>query len=137
MSRRYVFDTNVLVSAVLSAHSVPRQAFNLAFTKGTILMSYSIVNELNEVLSRPKFRSYLSAEKRDIFLWSLFRKARFIDVIKEKIDICRDAKDNQFLELAVNGEADFIISGDDDLLVLNPFRNILIVTPRIFLDRFS
>lgn len=100
-------------------------------------MSYSIVNELNEVLSRPKFRRYLSAEKRDIFLWSLFRKARFIDVIKEKIDICRDAKDNQFLELAVNGEADFIISGDDDLLVLNPFRNILIVTPRIFLDRFS
>ncbi|MFM1841290.1 MAG: hypothetical protein RLZZ490_21 [Cyanobacteriota bacterium] len=137
MSRRYVFDTNVLVSAVLSAHSVPRQAFNSAFTTGTILMSYSIVNELNEVLSRPKFRRYLSAEKRDIFLWSLFRKARFIDVIKEKIDICRDAKDNQFLELAVNGEADFIISGDDDLLVLNPFGNTLIVTPRIFLDRFS
>jgi hypothetical protein len=137
MSRRYVFDTNVLVSAVLSAHSVPRRAFNSAFTTGTILMSYSIVNELNEVLSRPKFKRYLSAEKRDIFLWSLFRKARFIDVIKEKIDICRDAKDNQFLELAVNGEADFIISGDDDLLVLNPFRNILIVTPRIFLDRFS
>ncbi|MBD2655363.1 putative toxin-antitoxin system toxin component, PIN family [Synechocystis sp. FACHB-383] len=99
MSRRYVFDTNVLVSAVLSAHSVPRQAFNLAFTTGTILMSYPIVNELNEVLSRPKFRRYLSAEKRDIFIWSLFRKARFIDVIKEKIDICRDAKDNQFLSL--------------------------------------
>ena len=57
--------------------------------------------------------------------------------IKESIDICRDPKDNKFLELAVSGEADFIVSGDQDLLVLNPFRNIEIVTANDFLARFN
>jgi putative PIN family toxin of toxin-antitoxin system len=97
-------------------------------------MSYSIANELNEVLSRSKFKRYLPTEKRDIFLWALFRKANFVDDIQEKVNICRDSKDNQFLELAINGKANFIITGDEDLLVLNPFRNIPILTPRMFLD---
>lgn len=54
--------------------------------------------------------------------------------INEKIKECRDPKDDKFLELAVSGKADFIISGDGDLQVLNPFRKIKIVSPREFLD---
>lgn len=50
---------------------------------------------------------------------------------------CRDVKDNKFLELAATGRADYIISGDQDLLVLNPFRGILILTPREFLSGVS
>ena len=47
---------------------------------------------------------------------------------------CRDPKDNKFLEIAVNGDADYILTGDQDLLILNPFRDILIVPPAYFLN---
>ena len=56
--------------------------------------------------------------------------------IAETFTDCRDAKDNKFLELAVSGKADCIVSGDADLLVLNPFRGIPILTPREFLTRY-
>jgi predicted nucleic acid-binding protein len=55
-------------------------------------------------------------------------------VVREKIEICRDEKDNQYLELAINGQATCIVSGDSDLLVLNPFREIPILTIQEFLD---
>jgi predicted nucleic acid-binding protein len=57
--------------------------------------------------------------------------------IKESITICRDSKDDKFLELAISGKADFIITGDQDLLVLNPFRNIEIIAANEFLNRFN
>jgi hypothetical protein len=55
--------------------------------------------------------------------------------IEESINICRDPKDDKFLELAFSGKADFIVTGDQDLLVLNPFRNIEIITANVFLSR--
>jgi predicted nucleic acid-binding protein len=58
-------------------------------------------------------------------------------VPQEEITACRDPSDNKFLEVAVAGEADLIVSGDDDLLVLNPFREIPIVTPRAFLQMLA
>lgn len=133
MNKYYVFDTNVLVSAILAADSLPRKAFNFAYNNGVILLSKPVQDELNEVLRRPKFSKYISNEKRSIFLWSLFRQAVFI-TITEEIKECRDQQDNKFLELAVNGKADYIITGDNDLLVLNPFRGIFILTPKSFLD---
>ncbi len=57
-----------------------------------------------------------------------------IVVIREKIKVCRDEKDNQYLELAIDGQATCIVSGDSDLLVLNPFREIPILTIQEFLD---
>ena len=52
--------------------------------------------------------------------------------IEERIAACRDPTDDKFLELAVNGKADLIVTGDADLLVLNPFRDIPIVAPATF-----
>lgn len=57
--------------------------------------------------------------------------------IQEEIQACRDVKDDKFLELAVNGNADFIVTGDADLLILNPFRKIEIITPEMFVSRFD
>jgi uncharacterized protein len=54
-----------------------------------------------------------------------------------RIKLCRDAKDDKYLELALSGKADCIISNDEDLLVLNPFENIPIITPKEFLDRYA
>jgi len=91
--------------------------------------------ELREVLNRRKFDKYLELEERQKFLIKFVNTSRRI-LIQETISICRDAKDNKFLELAVNGDAQFIITGDQDLLVLNPFRGIKIITPEILVSEF-
>ncbi len=127
----FVLDTNVIVSAVLSPRSVPRQAFDLAFLRGTVLVSDSILVELDNVLRRPKFERYISAERRLQFLAKFVEDAIIVEVMEVVTD-CRDAKDNKFLELAVSGDAKCIVTGDADLLVLDPFRGISIITPQAF-----
>ncbi|MGL4880951.1 MAG: putative toxin-antitoxin system toxin component, PIN family, partial [Waterburya sp.] len=97
MSNLYVFDTNVLVSALLFANSSPRKAFELALDIGKILISKETVDELNHVLSRPKFERYISQPKRSRFLVDFVQKSELIE-IQEQIEECRDPKDNKFLE---------------------------------------
>ncbi len=130
---RYVLDSNVLVSAALFQHGKPALAVQAALDEGEILVSEEIVRELNDVLSREKFARYISEEDRARFLESLLGEARLI-VIDEPINACRDPKDNKYLEAAVSGDAVCIVSGDEDLLVLHPFRGIPILRPHEFLD---
>ena len=125
-SELFVLDTNVIIGAVLSPRSVPRQAFDLAFLLGIVLVSDAILVEVDDVLRRPKFERYVSEEDRLQFLAKFVGDARIVEVM-EVITDCRDSKDNKFLELAVSG-------GDADLLVLNPFRGIPIVTPQVFVS---
>ncbi len=73
-------------------------------------------------------------ERRQEFLENFTKTVDFIDV-EEQIDKCRDPKDDKYLELAVSGKAESIITGDNDLLVLNPFRGIEIITVQEFLAR--
>ena len=134
-SLRFVFDTNTIVSALLLPDSKPRQALDRAQDQGEILISMPVLLELNEVITRSKFDKYVSEEKRKEFLAALVKQAEFLEVT-EKITDCRDPKDNKFLELAVCGDADCIISGDGDLLVLYPFRGISILQPGDFLEQF-
>ncbi len=129
---RFVLDANVIISALLFKNSEPRRAFDKALDNGDILLSVPVLLELNEVLTRKKFRKYLLENERKDFLASLAREAELKE-IEEKIRVCRDPKDDKYLELAVNGKAEFIITGDNDLLVLNPFRSIKIITPVQFL----
>jgi uncharacterized protein len=133
---RVVFDTNVLVSALLFERSVPAQAMFAAMDAGEILLSETLVNEINEILQRKKFERYISAEQREEFLIALVQSAALIE-IEETISACRDPKDNHILELAVSGGAQVIVTGDSDLLVLNPFQEIRIITPRDFLSIIS
>jgi putative PIN family toxin of toxin-antitoxin system len=130
---RFVFDTGAIVSAVLLKHSVVRQAFDKAVAQGRLLVSQATVDEVNEVLRRKGFDRYVLEEERIEFVTTLVRDAILVE-IAEKVSECRDPKDNKFLELAVCGKAACIVSGDDDLLSLHPFRGISIVTPRQFLD---
>ena len=129
---RFVFDTNVIVSALLFNDSVPGQAFIRALNHGMILVSGALVGELSRVLGRDRFDRYVTREERDEFLESLTRESNLIE-ITEAVQVCRDPKDDQVLELAVNGNATYIVTGDADLLVLNPFRGVEIVTPAEFL----
>lgn len=129
---RCVFDTNAVVSAALFEGSVPEQALFLALRVARVLMSRELANELDNMLSRSRFDRYANQERREEFLQNLVSQGELVE-ITETVQACRDPDDDKILELAVNGEADYIVTGDDDLLVMNPFRGIDIVTPAEFL----
>jgi hypothetical protein len=129
----YVLDANVIVSAVLLPDSLTRKAFDRACKQGRIVVSEEVVNELDDVLRRPRLNKYIHEEERIQFLMELLREAQLVRVACTVSD-CRDPKDNKYLELAITTKASCIISGDQDLLVLSPFRKIPVLTPREFLD---
>ena len=133
---RAVFDTNVLVSALLFENSTPAQAFFSVVANGEILFSVALINEIHRILYRPKFDRYINDAQREDFMLALVENGILVDVTEE-INICRDPKDNMILELAVSGKANVIGTGDDDLLVLNPFREIAILGPQVFLTKYS
>jgi uncharacterized protein len=105
----YVVDTNVLVSAVLFKQSMPARVFNEVSRYHQLLASDETLAELTKVLTREKFDRYLSQEDRLLFLSSLSRDAEMIG-IRETIAVCRDPKDDKFLELALSGQATAIIT---------------------------
>jgi hypothetical protein len=131
---RLVIDTNVLVSAAILAPSVPRQTVDKAIDHGALLFSESTMDELKRVLFRPKFDRYLSRERRAIFLAQLESVAEMVPAI-QIIRECRHPNDDKFLEVALNGRADVIITGDADLLGMHPWRGIAILSPSDYLKR--
>lgn len=130
---RLVFDTNVLISGLLSSGSISQKIFDYAEANSEILISEETFQELAEVLTRPKFDRYITLEKRAKLLKFLSIKAEIIK-ITTKITACRDPKDNKFLEVALHGNANYLLSGDQDLLILNPFEEIPIITPAEFIN---
>jgi len=122
----------VIVSSLLFSHSIPRQALNKALDTGKILISQEIILELTQVLNRNKLNKYLLKEERLKFLADFLKDVQTV-TIYQKIDACRDKKDNKFLDLAICGQAQYIITGDQDLLILNPFSGIYIINPKQFL----
>ena len=129
---RCVIDTNVLVSALLVKRTLPFQVVEWIFTAGIILRSEATSSELMEVLGRKKFDKYITTEERQVF-FSKFLVASELVNVKVGVEACRDPRDDKFLAVGVNGNADLIISGDDDLLSLHPFRGIQILSPQAFL----
>jgi uncharacterized protein len=100
---------------------------------GGLLKSAATEREILSVLSRPQIAAVTIPTFCDD-LAKLLARAELV-AITERITACRDPHDDKFLELAVNGRADLIISGDADLLALNPFRDIPILTPAAFMQR--
>ncbi|WP_408733653.1 putative toxin-antitoxin system toxin component, PIN family [Mucilaginibacter sp.] len=92
-------------------------------------------NEFCDVFVRPKFDRFLPLNKRIIVIEDL-KALTEIAPVANKIKACRDPKDDKFLELAVSSGAACIITGDKDLLVLNPFEGIPILTAAEFLKTF-
>lgn len=132
--RRCVVDTNVLISRLLIPGGVPARAVDHALMQGVLLVSHATLTELTEVLSRSKFDPYVTRQEREDFIRKLGGVARLVD-IRWQDAVCRDARDDKFLHVAVNGEADALITGHADLLVLHPFHDVDIVTPADFLLR--
>lgn len=128
---RVVVDTNVLVSAALKETSMPALAVYLIEQRGCLLKSADTEQELLQVVARPRLAPLIAPRFLE-WLSKLLAVAEAVTVT-ERVAVCRDPKDDKFLELAVNGHADLIVSGDNDLLALNPFRGIPIVQPATFI----
>jgi putative PIN family toxin of toxin-antitoxin system len=105
----------------------------MALREGRVLVSFATLAELHEVLSRKRFRRYVDEEDVRSFIAALTREAQWVDV-EVQIQACRDPKDDKFLELAVSGHGTHVVTGDSDLLTLNPFRGIAILAPHRFLE---
>ena len=136
---RVVMDTSTLVGAMLRSESKPRQAL-LAVVKSHVLcVSQSTLTELHVVLQRSKFDRYAPLQTRLEFLDVVTQTAQLyeIDTASEaaSLSACRDPKDDKFLALAMACEAMVIISSDADLLSLQRWNNIAIISPADFLER--
>jgi putative PIN family toxin of toxin-antitoxin system len=130
---RLVVDTNVVLSGLLFPGSIPSSAFNK--TQGSLLLaSDSTRQELTEVAERGRFDRYVEREVRRRLVAEYLKATVLVD-ISFPIRACRDPKDDKFLEVAVHGRADAILTGDADLLVLHPFRGIAILTPAEYLEQ--
>jgi uncharacterized protein len=134
MRERVVIDTNVLISGLFSTTSTPALAVEKAVTKAQLVATTETLRELIVKLHSPKFDRYVRLEQRDALLERVASLVEIIDVL-QSIRASRDPKDDKFLEAAVNGRADVIVTGDRDLLDLNPFRGIAILTPAAYLAR--
>ena len=128
-----VFDASAVVSAALRADSVPERALLRAEDTDLFALSAEVDAEISSVLERPRFAAAVSA----------MRRARILDVLRgeavwftpsERVTDCRDAKDNKYLELALAAGAWAIVSGDEDLLVLHPWRGVRILRPAAYLE---
>jgi putative PIN family toxin of toxin-antitoxin system len=131
---RVVIDTNVLISGLLSSTSTPARAVEKAATTAQLVATTETLRELIEKLHASTFDRYVRRERRDALLERIAALVEIIDVL-QSIRASRDPTDDKFLEAAVNGRADVIVTGDKDLLALNPFRGIAIVTPADYLAR--
>lgn len=136
---RAVVDTNILVRGLIKPQgTVGPILLRLRHGDYTILYAQSLLEELVDVLNRPRIRRKYQLTDEDIqTIVSLILLRGEAVTPEQRITACRDPKDNKFLEVAVAGKADVIVSGDEDLLVLNPFSGIPIVTPADFLSRLD
>jgi uncharacterized protein len=139
MSQRVVLDTSTLVSAALHIGSIPHQALLEALATCDVCASAETLDELELVLDREKFDRYLDRSTRSEFVALIRRHVHLFAMQNADLEgvapPCRDPKDNQFLALAFVAEADVLVSSDEDLLVMNPWRGITIMTPGDFLSR--
>jgi putative PIN family toxin of toxin-antitoxin system len=123
-----VFDASSIVGAALKADSIPERALLLARYQDTVCLSPAVEREIREVLQRPKFHKYITDAVRGRILDILGAAALMFEPV-DSVTECRDNKDNKYLELALAARASIIVSSDDDLLVLDPWRGIRILRP--------
>lgn len=134
---RVVVDTGILVSALIRPKGTVGNVLH-ALRDGRFIAIYStpMMLEVTDVLDRPKIQEKYHVQPEDIIaLINLVRLRGELVSPKDTVTACRDPKDNKFLEAALAGEADAIVTGDDDLLVLHPFEGVDILRPVEFLAR--
>ena len=132
-----VLDTNVLVSGLIAAEGAPRQILD-AWSEGdyTLVTSLYLVEELAHVLSYPRIAERLPLDDAELgaVLTGLLAKAEVTPGQLHLPGVTRDPKDDAVVACAVEGKADYIVSGDQDLLALGEYQGIRVITPRHFVE---
>ena len=118
---RLVIDTNLWVSYFLGEGTRTKLKLILYDERFKLLVSRDLLGEIRTVLTRPKFKKYINPNQIEEILTTIQIRADLIEVVS-KIELSRDAKDNFILALCQDGQVDELITGDDDLLSLNPFQ---------------
>ena len=129
-----LLDTNVLISAALGPDGSPRMVVDVVRSEnGVLLFSNETFDELRSRFHRSKFDRYIGREGSESYLALLEAGSEWVSITGAKLG-CRDPDDAKLLETALMGEADCLITGDQDLLEMSPFHTIPILTPASFLD---
>jgi hypothetical protein len=123
---RIIIDTNLWVSFLLTKQFSFLDDL-LENGKIQLIFSQELLDEFMEVINRPKLRRYFSDDNLELILETIEQYADFINV-NSNISVCRDPKDNFLLSLAKDGLADYLITGDQDLLVIKRFEKTEIIT---------
>ena len=130
---RIVIDTNVLISGVFFG-GFPRKILSAVVGQRiTACATTEIINEYEEIVQEMINRKQGHINRA--ILSPLIRTMKIIEPVTH-IEICRDPDDNKFLECAKDSHALYIVSGDKDLLVIEKFENIQIVTAKIFFEKY-
>jgi putative PIN family toxin of toxin-antitoxin system len=137
MPIRAVLDTNVLVSGLISEHSPPRQIVD-AWLDGryTLVTSLHQVEELHHVLTYPRIARQvrLADSELEMILVALLSQAEVVPGRLHLPGVTREPKDDPLVACAQEGGAGYIVSSDQDLLALNAYEGIQVVSPRQFVD---
>ena len=137
MPVRAVLDTNVLISGLVSEHGPPRQILDAWLADCYVLVtSLYLIEELIHVLSYPRIVERIRLDDAELaaILEALLSKAEVVPGQLCLPGVTRDPKDDAVVACAKEGEADVIVSGDQDLLVLGEYEGIRVVTPRRFVE---
>jgi uncharacterized protein len=135
MRKLFIFDTSVILQAMLSRSSLAYTALRKADNQGIIVVSDATLLELEEKMYLSKFDKYQSLPNRLAFFRAYSLMALNISPLTD-VKICRDPNDDMFLSLAKAAGADCIITRDEDLLVLHPFDKIPVLNTSDFMRRF-
>ena len=136
-AERVVLDTNVLISAALWPDGAPRSAVDAAARRGGgFLFSEETFEELRTRLLKAKLDPYASWSRRAAFPGRLRAVSEWVWIAGTRMG-CRDPDDDKVLETAIMGEADALVSGDQDLLEMSGFAEVPILGPAAFLERLD
>ena len=129
--KRVIIDTNLWISFLITNNlNILTELF--LFERFQIIFSDELFNEFIDVARRPKFKKYFDEKSVQLLIQNISEKLEFIKVASA-ITICRDLKDNFILALSIDGNADYIVTGDKDLLSLNGFKGKKIITINEFI----
>lgn len=131
-NKKIILDTNIWISFLITKNFNPLD--KLIENKNiTLIFSDELIEEFVDVIRRPKFKKSFS--KNDIEkILQIFDQFGELVKVKSSIQICRDKKDNFLLNLSVDSKANYLITGDKDLLILEKIENTKIMTFTDFIE---
>ena len=126
-SLKLVIDTNILISAALSVQGAPARLVRGALAEHRLVFSQATFDELRTRLYRPKFDPYIRLENRERLLHDMSACALWVDAAEPAV-YCRDRDDDKFFEVALQSQAHYLISGDNDVLLAPEVKGLSVIS---------